>query len=85
MYATRFDIQGNDPVTGMQSLKRAKRTNDIPMGDIFPLNQLRALAPIVPKFGAAADVRLTSRTSSPYSTYFYLNHFFDKDLYYAIR
>lgn len=85
MYATRFDIQGKDLATGMYSLKCAMRSNGIAAEDVFPLEQLRALAPIVPKFGSAADVQLTSRTSSHYSTNFYLNNFFDKDLFYTLH
>ena len=78
VYATWFDLQTKDPVTGMFSLKHATLFGGVAMGDVFPLAQLWALALIVPKFGAMADVRLTSKTSSLYSTFFYLNHFFDK-------
>ncbi|KAG6374953.1 hypothetical protein JVT61DRAFT_3708 [Boletus reticuloceps] len=85
VYTTQFDLRARDPITGMFSLKRSTRSSGIAMGDVFPLTQLRALAPIVPKFGAVADVRLTSRTSSSYSTHFYLNHFFERELFYAIK
>lgn len=56
VYAMWFDLQAKDPVTGMFSLKRSMWSNGIAMGDIFPLAQLRALAPIIPKFGQVADV-----------------------------
>ena len=84
VYATWLDIQGKDSITGMHSLKHMMWSNSIAMGDIFSLNQLQALASIVPKFGSVTYVQLMSRTSSPYSTYFDLNHFFEKDLYYTI-
>lgn len=80
VYVARFKVQAMDAVTGMHTLKRVT-----PLAfDILPLRQLRALAPIVPKFGAVADPRLTSRTSSTYSHDFYLNCFFTKELFYAL-
>lgn len=86
----RFDIvpvhgQNVDEVTGMHIMKRAVRADGRPLGDVVPLSQLRALAPLVPKFGRKADSRLSAQTSSHYSNTFFLNHFFDKELYFALR
>lgn len=90
VYVSRLDvvpIRGADfdAVTGMHVVKRVIRAGGTPMGDIIPLAQLRALAPLVPRFGQKANNRLTAETSSYYSQSFYLNHFFDKELYYALR
>ena len=52
------------------------------MGDIIPLLQTRTAAPLIPRYGPQADPKLTSRNSLEFSTEFYLNSFFEKDLYY---
>ena len=36
---------------------------------------------LVPRFGAKADTRLTSATSMEWSREFYLNGYFDKDIF----
>ena len=71
-----------DPITGQYIVKRSMRANGSHLGDIIPLSQARIPAPLVPWYGIQADPRLTSRNSLEYSTEFYLNHFFDKELYY---
>ncbi|KAG6372620.1 hypothetical protein JVT61DRAFT_7368 [Boletus reticuloceps] len=68
----------------MYILKCATRACGTPMGDVVPLSQLQALAPLVPRFGDKANLRLTVQTLSYYSNSFYLNHFLDKELYYAL-
>ena len=94
-YAERFDIilhptfygsttRGTcpDPVTGQYVVKRSTRANGTRLGDVVPLSQARIPAPLVPRYGVRADPKLTSRNSLEYSTEFYLNRFFDKELYY---
>ena len=73
-----------DPVTGMYVVKRSSRSNGDRIGDIVPLSQTRIAAPLVPRYGLQADPKLTSRNSLEFSTEFYLNSFFDKELYYFI-
>lgn len=65
-------------------LKRSVRAGGAPLGDIIPLSQLRALADLIPRFGAKADPRLTKQTSLAYSTEFWLNKYFDKQTYFAL-
>ena len=71
-----------DPVTGLYVMKRSVRANGTRLGDVIPLLQARIPAPMVPRYGVRADPKLTSRNSLEYSTEFYLNSFFDKELYY---
>jgi len=52
------------------------------MGDVVPLSQTRIAAPLIPRYGAQADPKLTSRNSLEFSMEFFLNSFFDKELYY---
>jgi len=98
VYAERFDIvpqltsyggttRGRcpDPVTGMYVVKRSSRSNGTRMGGIVPLSQLRIAAPLIPRYGPQANPQLTSRNSLEFSTEFYLNCFFDKELYYFMR
>lgn len=97
-YVQRFDIvpQPNPvapaqrgiyphPSTGMYLLKRARRNDGAIMGDVVPLAQLRALVNLVPRFGEEADKRLTKETALEYSSEFWLNKYFDKELFYALK
>ncbi|KAG1810405.1 uncharacterized protein HD556DRAFT_1428452 [Suillus plorans] len=72
------------PATGMHVLKRAKHADGTPVGNIVPLKQLRAFISIIPELGAAADARLTKETSAHYSSSFFLNKYFNKQLYHAL-
>ena len=56
----------------------------VPLGDIFPLSQLHALADLIPRFGAKADPWLSKQMSFAYSTGFWLNRYFDKQTYFAL-
>jgi hypothetical protein len=97
MYAERFEVipqpisYGStlrgvcpDPVTGLYVMKRSTRADGSRLGDVVPLLQARIPAPMVPRYGVRADPKLTSRNSLEYSTEFYLNSFFDKELYYLM-
>lgn len=97
-YAERFDVipqptnlgsttraRCPDPVTGMYVLKRAFRSNGTRMGGVVPLSQARIAAPLIPKYGTQADPKLTCHNSLEFSTEFFLNHFFDKELYYFLN
>jgi hypothetical protein len=55
------------------------------IGDVVPLGQLRALLDLVPRFGAAANKRLTKETSLELSLEFWLNKYFKKELFYALK
>ncbi|KAI6022462.1 hypothetical protein BKA83DRAFT_4464045 [Pisolithus microcarpus] len=88
MYAQRFDIvpQGNSSVErtmGLHVLKRATCASGSELEEIFPLDQLRSYAHIVPRFGRKADNRLTSDNCIHSSQSFFLNRYFDKDFFYA--
>jgi hypothetical protein len=63
-------------------MKRSSRSNGVRMGGVVPLSQIRIATPLIPKYGAQADPKLTSHNSLEFSTEFYLNSFFDKELYY---
>jgi hypothetical protein len=69
----------------MYLLKRARRSDRAIMGDVVPLDQIRALIDLVPRFGAEADKRLTRGTTLEYSSEFWLNKYFDKELFYALK
>ena len=71
-----------DPITGQYVVKRSTQANGSRLGGIIPLLQARIPAPLVPRYGVRADPKLTSSNSLEYSTEFYLNRFFNKELYY---
>ena len=74
-----------NPSTGMYLLKRARRSTGEIMGDVVPLSQLRTLINLVPRFGPVADSRLTMETSLEWSSEYWLNKYFDKELFYALK
>jgi len=95
VYAERFDILPQptsygsttrgccpDPVTGMYVVKRSSRSSAARLGDVVPLSQARIPAPLIPRYGNRADPKLTAQNSLEFSTEFYINRFFDKELYY---
>jgi hypothetical protein len=73
-----------DPNTGLYLLKRATRSNNELAGDIIPLNQLRSLVDVAPRFGKKANPRLTNSNSLSFASEFWLNKYFDKELFYAL-
>ncbi|KAG1895269.1 uncharacterized protein F5891DRAFT_960466 [Suillus fuscotomentosus] len=80
-YVRNFKIGAVDPVTEMHTLTCAKYANGTLVGDAVPLTQLRAFVNIIPRLGTAADPRLTKSTSAHYHSLFYLNKYFDKQIY----
>lgn len=99
-YAQRFDIipqfpfisgsnqqkgRHPDPITGLFALKRAKRSNGTLLGGIIPLEQVRALVEVTPRFGKEADRRLAKGNSRQYCSEFWLDKYFTKELFYAVH
>jgi hypothetical protein len=69
----------------MYLLKHAQRNTGEIMGDVIPLSQLRTLINLVPRFGAEADNQLTKETALEWSSEYWLNKYFDKELFYALK
>jgi hypothetical protein len=97
VYVQRFDIvpQFNpqisatrgrypEPASSLYVLKRAKRANGNVVGDIVPLSQLRALVELTPRYGNEADKRLTANNSMHFTSEFWLDKYFDKELFYVL-
>lgn len=98
MYAQRLDIvpQVNpkfssnkrpgaypESDSGLYLLKRAVRQEEF-VGDVVPVSRFRCLVDLVPRFGPKADEHLHSNNSTLYSTQFWLNAYFEKDLFYSL-
>jgi hypothetical protein len=73
-----------EPNTGLFLFKRAKRSTGEDAADIIPLDQLRSLADVAPRFGEKADPQFTNTSSLAYATHFWLNKYFDKEMFYAL-
>jgi hypothetical protein len=73
-----------EPATGMYQLKRARRADGSPMGDVVPLERLRAKVELSPRHGKTADKRLKHETTLDYCQDFHLDHFFNKELFWAL-
>lgn len=99
-YIQRFDIvpQVNHEVSGSQTgrsfypeqtasmyvLKPAIRADGTCKAGVIPLQQVRALANLIPRFGNKADRHLTKMTSIAYSPEVWLNKYFNKEMFYAL-
>lgn len=85
VYASRFDVVPVlDLATQLHILKRAKRSNGTRLGDIIPLSQIRAPVSLVPRFGIAADNRLTAHNSLEHCSEFWLNKYWNKQLFFSL-
>lgn len=94
-YVHRFDIiPPNSPAPGsnqrdrhsrLYALRRATRSDKSYLGDVIPLNCVRSPVQLVPRFGRAADARLTLQTALECSTEFWLNHYETKELYWSLH
>lgn len=73
-----------EPLSSLYLLKRAKRAGAEIIGDILPLNQVRELVELIPRFGEKADRRLTKFNSLQVNSEFWLNKFFTKEVYLAL-
>jgi len=83
--ATRATGQYPESATSLYVLCRARRADNSLLGDAIPLHQLRGLVSLIPRFGAKADSRLTPTNSLAYSNEFWLNKYFNKELFYALQ
>ncbi|KAG2046045.1 hypothetical protein BDR06DRAFT_977766 [Suillus hirtellus] len=83
-YVHRLKVGAVHPTAGMHVLKHAKHRDGTPVGNIVPLKQMRTFISIIPELGAAVDMQLTKETSAHYSSSFFLNKYFNKQLYYAL-
>ena len=100
-YVRRFDIisQINAAVSGSRTmkgpypelssglylLKRSKRSTGLVMGDVLPLDQIRSLVNLTPRFGEKANRILTKENSLEFSSEFWLNKYFTKELFLALN
>lgn len=73
-----------EPATNMYILERARRADGTFLGDVVPLSWIRSLVDLAPRLRETADTRLSKETTMEYSTEFFLNHHFDKEIFFAI-
>ncbi|KAJ7128227.1 hypothetical protein C8R43DRAFT_897203 [Mycena crocata] len=95
-YIHRFDIvpqcdratnqwgPNPEPRTEMYAMKRAKRSDGTNLGDIIPLDRLRALVELSPRFGKKAYGKLTGETVLDVLDHFWLNKYFTKELFWIL-
>ena len=69
----------------MHLLKHACQADGSIMGDIVPLAQLQTLVDLIPRFGKQANRQLTKETVLKYSSEFWLNKYFLKELFYTLK
>ena len=54
------------------------------VGDVIPLVHLCSPVQIIPRFGKAANLQLNSHTAYELSTDFWLNKYWNKQLFYSL-
>jgi hypothetical protein len=74
-----------EPSSGLYLLKRSKRSTGDIMGDVLPLDQIRSLVNLTPRFGKKACRILTKDNSLEISSEFWLNKYFTKELFFALN
>ena len=91
-YVERFDIvpqSGSastpNPSTGMYVLRRALRSDGSRQGHIVPIKFFRAPIMLVPRHGLRADGRYSKENSMECASEFWLNHYFNKELFYSLQ
>lgn len=95
-YVQRFDVvpqlnpaaqsatKSPESASSLYVLKRARRADNSLLGDIVPINQLRGLASLIPRFGEKADPHLNKTNSLFYTNEFWLNKYFNKEMFFAL-
>ncbi|KAG2105843.1 uncharacterized protein F5147DRAFT_746400 [Suillus discolor] len=86
VYVYRFDgtTSARDPAMQLHSIRRAKCSNGMLVGDIVPLTQIKAPVNLIPCFGASADSRFTSQNSMEHTSEFWVNKFWDKNTFFPL-
>ena len=70
--------------TGLHVLKRAMRNNGERVGDVLPLSHICCPVHLIPRFGKTANPRLTTHTNYELSSEFWLNRYWNKQIYYCL-
>ncbi|KAJ7772185.1 hypothetical protein B0H16DRAFT_1305261 [Mycena metata] len=73
-----------EPASRMYLLKRARCSDGSIMGDVIPLDRLRAPVDLTPRFGKVADRRLSKETSLDLCEEFWLSNWFNKELFFTL-
>ncbi|KIJ59743.1 hypothetical protein HYDPIDRAFT_32958 [Hydnomerulius pinastri MD-312] len=72
------------PKIDMFLVHRRLRSNKLPLGDIIPMDSVRQVIQLIPKFGAAASPEMTCDNCLDVAREFYINSFADKETFHAI-
>ncbi|KAJ7601568.1 hypothetical protein DFH06DRAFT_1153865 [Mycena polygramma] len=84
-YVQRFNVAPEpDPSTRLYKASRAIRDDKTTVGDVIPLERLRAAVDLNPIFGKTANRKLTVQNAFHYCTNFWLNPFFTKEFFWAL-
>ena len=70
--------------TGLHVLKHAMKNNGERIGDVLPLSHICSPVHLIPHFGKTASPCLTTHTSYKLSSEFWLNHYWNKQIYYCL-
>ena len=82
--ATQSVTQCPESASSLYALKRAQQADNSLLGDIVPIHQLCSLVSLIPRFGEKADSRLNKSNNLFYSNEFWLNKYFNKEMFFAL-
>ncbi|KAG6381441.1 hypothetical protein JVT61DRAFT_3 [Boletus reticuloceps] len=90
-YVQRFNITSPPPghttdvgAAGLYVLKHAMRSNGKLIRDVLPLSYLHSPVHSILHFGKTANARLTKYISYELLNEFWLNHYWNKQIYYLL-
>ncbi|KAG1802822.1 uncharacterized protein HD556DRAFT_1489651 [Suillus plorans] len=72
------------PVTDMFLVHHRVRSNNTALGDIVPLESVRQIIQLIPKFGREVSASMNCDNSLQLAREFYVNNFADKETFHAI-
>lgn len=74
-----------NPVTGMYLLRRSNRLDGSRQGGITQVRNIQAVLSLVPCFKKEIDLRLNRNNCMDYFSEFWLNDYFDKEIFWVLR
>ena len=91
-YVERFDIvlqngsiKDPNPLTGMYVLRCALRSDRLRQGHVVPIKYFCTTRRLIPRYGAKADTRYNKENLLEFAPEFWLNHYFNKELFYSLN
>lgn len=84
-YVEYLDVVTLNDSTGIYIFRHVRQVNNDWIGNIIPITQIVAPVHLIPHFGPKADPQLMMQSGINHATEFYLNKFWNKELFFALH